>query len=488
MKSKSILQGVEIVEVNILAPGSSTSNNIYSFSEIIYLSHYLKEKGYKVSNFLLYKDELLSQKELLYNKDNVIILQWDGPEMIKWLDTYSLVDANRTIIFGITAQVYGDYILQDYPYINYVIKSFNYSCVHEALSNKKINIIDYSMEEISVPDITPLVQNLPIIPIVSSRGCPNRCSFCAVNCNKAINQNYKAKGVDYIINEIKEFMSKTKKSMFYFTDSCFVTKDGSSKDRAIEFAKRIIEQGLDIRYYIETRVDCVDYSVFELLKKSGLRRVLLGIENTHPNVLKRYNKNISTEQIIESIDILRALKINIDLTFILFDPFTKQHELLDNLNFILNSGLLEYTDLRGIFRRLILIPQNQILDTEQVLKYKENVTGLPDWIHKSYNYTIIDSDIQGIEDFICSEMNVWEEVIKYLCKDIKSIFAKRDLKITLSRLFVMAIKEILMLPNINMKPHEMTAIFRGYVSSSHLLKKYYEGDVLLCIENILLMK
>lgn len=473
------------MEVNIVAPRSSTSNNIYSFSEILYMSRYLKGKGYTVSYFLFDREELSDRKELLSGKNNVIILQWDGQELIKWMDTYSHVEANRTIIFGVTAQVYGDFIVQDYPFVDFAIKSYSYSCVHAALNARDIQVTDYDIEEISAPDTVPEAEELPIIPIVSSRGCPNGCNFCAVNCCNTVRGVYKAKSAGYIVSEIKEYVMSKGKNVFYFTDSCFVTRDSSNKKRAREFAQRIIEEGLDIRYYIETRVDSVDYETFYLMKKSGLRRVLLGVENTHPDVIKRYNKRINTQQIVEAINILKALKINMDLTFILFDPFTTKEELLHNLNFILDAGLLEYVDFRGVFRRLILIPQNRILDKDQTLMYKDNNSGLPDWMHKSYHYKIIDPEVQALEDFISSKLDMWENFVKALCSDIKSIVAKRNFKIALSRVFLEAIREILMLPGIRMQTDDMAALFKNSVSVNPLIKNYYKGDASLWIEKML---
>lgn len=429
--------------IHLVIPNSNTSNNIYSFSEALYLSGYLKKYRINVHTIFINTNDIESFKSL-NNKNIILISMWDGKELINWFQnfqTYS--DPKRFIFFGLTAQNYGKEIKNSFNLKCEIINSYRYKDIIKILLDD-VEFNNTQSEELSYLDPSlSQIDDLPIIPIIASRGCPNRCNFCAVNCSCEPHQEYCMRPAEDVYNDIA-CLVKRGKSIFYFVDSCFITKDKTNLKRIKFLCELIIKNKLNISFYIETRVDCIEESLFVLLKKAGLRRVLLGVENFNDNVLKRYNKNIQFYQIINSINILKNLSINIDITLIMFDPLTSKSELIDNLNAIIDNDIYRYVDIVGIFRRMILLPKHKIKELGKEITYGEFDLSVPEWMNYSYNYKIMDLEVSCLEHVINIGIKHFKQVQKEFLTNIQEIKKKLSFKEQSTKDFLIIIREMIL--------------------------------------------
>ena len=85
--------------------------------------------------------------------------------------------------------------------------------------------------------------------------------------------------------------------------------------------------------------------VYELLAKSGLIGLYLGVESGSKKQLKRFGKGVTVEENRMAIKILRGLGLKLEVGFIFFDPLADMEDLYDNINFIGESSLYK-TDSR----------------------------------------------------------------------------------------------------------------------------------------------
>jgi len=91
-------------------------------------------------------------------------------------------------------------------------------------------------------------------------------------------------------------------------------------------------------------------NLLSTLKELGLRKVFLGIESGISEQLKRYNKQHQPDEAVMAINLLRDLKIQIEIGYILFDPLCTLPEIEDNLNYLLDNNLAEVTSFIGELR------------------------------------------------------------------------------------------------------------------------------------------
>ncbi|MDK2917471.1 MAG: hypothetical protein PWQ37_204 [Candidatus Petromonas sp.] len=205
--------------------------------------------------------------------------------------------------------------------------------------------------------------------ILSSRGCYGRCSFCSIYSfyNTAEGNNWRARSPKDVVDEIEYIYKKYKVKYFRFFDDDFIGPGEIGKKRAYDIAQLIIDRNLEINYYIETRVNDVDYKLFQKLKQSGLDRVFIGVEAGSEKILEEYNKDITIKQQKESIEILKCLGIKVIAGFMMFNPYLTLDKFKENFYFLIKYDLLNFFNLVSFFTVLGGTPMEEKLRQEGLL-------------------------------------------------------------------------------------------------------------------------
>ena len=189
---------------------------------------------------------------------------------------------------------------------------FNGICnVEEDLSQFPMPAYDKINMDFYIRPYTGHIRNLLLsaIHILTSRGCPYNCTFCANNYLRSKNKSCAAirfRPIDQVIKEIELLVSKYKIDGFYILDDCFMV----SKERTIEFCEKLIEKKLDLVWGAETRVNFVtDEKLLKLMKKAGLIQLDFGVESGSPAMLKEINKRTTVEQTKTAFELCRRNNI-----------------------------------------------------------------------------------------------------------------------------------------------------------------------------------
>lgn len=133
------------------------------------------------------------------------------------------------------------------------------------------------------------------LPYESSRGCPSQCTFC-INV-VSDNTRYRKKSAEKVISEITFLAKRYRLTHFKFIDDNFFVDIRRVRD----ICKGLINAKLDITWDGECRCDYFNENMLndetlELLKRSGLVQLTLGIESGSPHTLKLMRKGITPEQ------------------------------------------------------------------------------------------------------------------------------------------------------------------------------------------------
>ena len=156
--------------------------------------------------------------------------------------------------------------------------------------------------------------NAPYALIEGSRGCPHNCTFCSQWIHwQGI---WRIKTSQRIADEF-EFCYQNYGSRFiWLTDDNF----GFGK-RADELADGIIQRGIeeDLMWFTQARCDDVvrNSDVLPKLRKSGLRWVLLGVENSKESTLETFRKNITAKDAKDAVKLLKENDIFAHAMFII---------------------------------------------------------------------------------------------------------------------------------------------------------------------------
>lgn len=159
--------------------------------------------------------------------------------------------------------------------------------------------------------------------IMSSRGCPFACSYCATHTKKV---SYRP--IEHIVEEIKLVISNYGTRQFSFKDDSFTV----NKTRVEQFCDKLLVDKLNINWECNTRVDLVSESLLAKMKKAGCNSIKVGVESGSEHILKKMNKGITHDQIRNAAKIFRKVGIHWTGYFMMGVPGETAEEIYQTLN------------------------------------------------------------------------------------------------------------------------------------------------------------
>jgi anaerobic magnesium-protoporphyrin IX monomethyl ester cyclase len=164
---------------------------------------------------------------------------------------------------------------------------------------------------------------------ISSTGCYFRCAFCADPF--VFQRKFSAIEPERMGKELKAHYDKYQFDDINFQDETFFTY----QKRVVGIANQLIDQGIKTTWAGTMRADQgyrLTEDDFILLKKSGLRRVLIGVESGSQEMMDWLAKDIKIEQVYECAERCRKHGIDVIFPFIVGFPGETDKSVLDSLN------------------------------------------------------------------------------------------------------------------------------------------------------------
>ncbi len=152
---------------------------------------------------------------------------------------------------------------------------------------------------------------------VTSIGCHYRCRFCA---DPAVfNRQRSAIPLDRVVAELSELAGRHGVDDVNFQDETFF----SSRRWTVELATKLIDRGAPFTWAATMRADQgarLTDDDFRLLARSGLRKLLIGVESGSPSMLEVLGKDIALDEIETVAERCRDHKIAATCPFIFGIP------------------------------------------------------------------------------------------------------------------------------------------------------------------------
>jgi radical SAM superfamily enzyme YgiQ (UPF0313 family) len=156
-------------------------------------------------------------------------------------------------------------------------------------------------------------KRLPVVNVITSRGCPSGCTFCDKN---VFGDRYRVRSAENIFQEIKYLHEKYNLKEIAFVDDTFLI----NKKRIYKLFELLNNAGISFYWTCLGRINDVNYDYLKFLKSNGCWHISFGIESGDEEILKRIKKNISLEKVRRVTNWCKELKIKTKGFFIIGHP------------------------------------------------------------------------------------------------------------------------------------------------------------------------
>jgi len=183
-----------------------------------------------------------------------------------------------------------------------------------------------------------------ILPVMASRGCPARCSFCSITNVQRLyagERFLRFRNPHEVVDEIEGHYDRYRdyglRTVFFY-DLNFLVNPKWLREFTDEYKRRGLNHKLKWSAY--TRADHVNPAVVECLRDSGCTNLRVGIEAANPymrNVL--YEKDVPQEVLIDALHQIKALGISITGYFMAGGPGERPEWLMESLELAKRSGV-----------------------------------------------------------------------------------------------------------------------------------------------------
>jgi len=154
---------------------------------------------------------------------------------------------------------------------------------------------------------------LPFAAIITSRGCPYRCSYCS---KPVFGNEFRGQSPERVVDEIVYLKRTFDIKEFAFYDDVFTL----DKKRAYTIADEIMKRELKIDWTCETRVNLVDKELLNHIKQAGCYSIAYGIESGSQEIINTLNKDITVEQVEDAVRLSREVGIQTIGYFMIGNP------------------------------------------------------------------------------------------------------------------------------------------------------------------------
>lgn len=165
--------------------------------------------------------------------------------------------------------------------------------------------------------------------MVTSRGCPFPCTFCAVNTVWGSRKS-RMRRAEEVVGEIIHLKETYGSHLFTFWDDLFV----QSRKRTVAICELLIDQDADIEWICLVRANTIDDELLALMKRAGCVQVQMGVESGSKRILAEMDKLLTLEQIRNGAEMIKRAGLSFHCFLIMGMPGETREEIEQTMAFI----------------------------------------------------------------------------------------------------------------------------------------------------------
>ncbi|KPJ62243.1 MAG: hypothetical protein AMS15_04535 [Planctomycetes bacterium DG_23] len=169
-----------------------------------------------------------------------------------------------------------------------------------------------------------IAKRKPITTMITSRGCPFRCSFCH---RPQLGKRFRARSPKNVVDELEECVRMSIYEVLIYDDTFTV-----DRRRVLEICQDIKRRNLEVGWDVRARVDTVDEEMLKAMAEAGCERIHYGVEAGSPRVLRQLNKQINIERTKEVFALTQKHKISTLAYFMFGSPTETEEDIMASIS------------------------------------------------------------------------------------------------------------------------------------------------------------
>ncbi len=197
------------------------------------------------------------------------------------------------------------------------------------VKNKDRSLFRY-LDELPFParDLLPMDKYRPpkSTGVISSRGCPFRCIFCASS--KLNGKKFRPRSASDVFSEVSDLVKKGYQHISMLDDNFIL-----DTNRVFEFADLVEKQQVKFDWSCTARVDLIDDELLTRLREVGCSGLFFGVESASNETLEIIKKGFTTDQVVEAFDVLKGHPMATTASFMIGLPGDNADKVRETIDF-----------------------------------------------------------------------------------------------------------------------------------------------------------
>jgi radical SAM superfamily enzyme YgiQ (UPF0313 family) len=169
-------------------------------------------------------------------------------------------------------------------------------------------------------------KRLPAASIITSRGCPHKCTFCD---RSVFGSRVRSHGAEYTLNMIRHLRDNYSIKDLMILDDNFLL----DKEKLFTICDTIIDENMDLKWYCLSHVKFMTEDRLKKIKEAGCWIMEVGIESGCERILRLLNRNTPKAEIAAAIKRAKKTGIRVKGNFIFGLPTETRESLEETIKF-----------------------------------------------------------------------------------------------------------------------------------------------------------
>ncbi len=180
-----------------------------------------------------------------------------------------------------------------------------------------------------------LYPRLDYVTMMTSRGCPYTCSFCATH---EFTESFSRRQPQFVLDEILSYAQRGIKNISFYDDALFVNAEKHIKP----ILRGLIDSGVKINFHTPNGLfaKLIDSELAGLLMQSGFKTMRLSYETKNPERQKQMRKvnDDDLERALANLESAGFLRHEIVVYLMMGLPFQKPKEVFESMEYVQGLG------------------------------------------------------------------------------------------------------------------------------------------------------